>query len=125
MVRKSVYCPPTSVSPTYAAVCSSLNSHFHLDGDCRAVVDGHLQDNGVQVFVPGLRSIDAYKHCHIKRILDAHCIVEWDWWVDSSGLRLHLYHMRKHSCIELLMLTIPIIACWYFDVHKIYSERFG
>jgi len=116
-----VYCPPTEVCPTYLAACKALNSHFHLDGSSRAVIDGHLQDGGVQVIVPGLRSISAGTHSHIKRLLSSNGIGEWDWWVDSTGLRLHLCKLGRAWPTELLMLTIPLLFIWYFDVHQIYA----
>ena len=125
MSRKTVYCPPASVLPAYVSVCNALNSHFHLDGDCRAVVDGHLQDNGIQVYVTGLRSLNAKQHSYIQHLLETHGIQTWDWWVDDSGLRLHLFKAQRDSFWDCLMLTIPILVCWYFDVHKIYVERFG
>ena len=125
MSRKTVFCPPTSVSPVYVDVCSALNAHFHLDGECRAVIDGHLQNNGVQVFVAGLRSLNANQHEHIERLLDSHGIGTWDWWVDESGLRLHLTKSKRSYVFYMLLVTIPILVSWHFDVHKIYLERSG
>ena len=125
MVRKALYCPPTDVDPAYVAACKALNSHFHLDGSCRAVISGHLQNNGVQIMVPGLRSISGHTHGHVTRIFDRNRIDKWNWWMEDDGLRIHLFKSSSSWLVELTIMTIPILFAWYFDVHKIYTERFG
>ena len=125
MVRKTLYCPPTNVDSAYVAACKAMNSHFHLDGSCRAVIDGHLPNNGVQILVPGFRSIDGNVHGHLVRIFNCHRIDKWDWWIEDDGMRIHLFKSSTSWFLELTIVTIPILIAWYFDVHKIYTERFG